>query len=212
MNDQTNLSLRELLFGDLPLESWPASGDSAGELPWSLFAQARAALEAGEPDKAIQAWVSVLGTPGLECRHYLQAWHFLRQQGAAPQADQAKYVYGVVIEVGMDEGLDVLAAYQDGTARYLNYTGAAIIWEHPNDTLDAEIGQLLRAAQEVAQRIGPWENERPGPPRSGYVRLNMLTPSGLHFGEGPYSALAQDPMGGAILNAGVALMTKMTTM
>ena len=37
-------------------------------------------------------------------------------------------VLGVIVEVGLDEGLDVLASYQDGTARYINYTGKMILW------------------------------------------------------------------------------------
>ncbi len=41
------------------------------------------------------------------------------------------------------------------------------------------------------------------------VRLNMLTPSGLHFGEGPFQVLAGDPMGGPIVAAALALMQRL---
>jgi hypothetical protein len=34
----------------------------------------------------------------------------------------------------------------------------------------------------------------------------MLTAAGLHFGEGPFDALSEDPMGGAVIAAGTELM------
>ena len=148
--------------------------------------------------------------PGLESRHYLQAWHSLRQIGVNPPADKAKVVYGVVVEVGMQNGADIVAAYEDYTARYIHNTGAGVIWEHPNDSLDLKIKDLLDAGQAVANRIGPWEQERPAPPSKDNVRLNMLTPSGLHFGYGGFQSLHNEPMGRAILDPATALMLSLT--
>jgi hypothetical protein len=152
----------------------------------------------------------ILGMQGLESRHYLQAWHFLRQLGVIPPADRAKTVYGVVVEVGMKNGADLLAAYLDHTARYLNYSGAGVIWEHPDTSLDAQMDALLSAGQAVANQIGPWDQPRPAVPGPDYVRLNMLTPSGLHFGYGPFETLAKDPMGKAIIDPATQLMVSLT--
>lgn len=110
----------------------------------------------------------------------------------------------------MQKGADLVAAYADGTARYLNYTGAGEFWEHPNDSLDAEIFALIEAGQQVANVIGPWDQERPEAPTNGNVRLNMLTPSGLHFGYGGFETLAKDPMGASLINPATALMLKLT--
>jgi len=44
----------------------------------------------------------------------------------------------------MSKGTDTLAAYEDGSARYLNFIGAAIIWEHPDTSLRAEIDDVLQ--------------------------------------------------------------------
>ncbi|MFN0215438.1 MAG: hypothetical protein ACKVT2_14365 [Saprospiraceae bacterium] len=38
----------------------------------------------------------------------------------------------------------------------------------------------------------------------------MLTPSGIHFGQGPFNALSADPMGAALINAGAALIAALT--
>jgi hypothetical protein len=134
----------------------------------------------------------------------------LRELGVTPPPEKAKIVYGVVVEVGMPQGVDIVAAYTDGTARYLNYTGAGEIWEHPNDSLDAEIFALLDAGQKVANVIGPWDKERPEAPTNGNVRLNMLTPSGLHFGYGGFQVLSNDPMGASLINTATALMVRLT--
>jgi hypothetical protein len=115
-------------------------------------------------------------------------------------------VYGVVVEVSMKQGLDIVAAYADHSARYFNYSGAAVIWENPDDSLGEEIENLLNAGKNIIHNIGPWEGERPGVPPKGQARVSMLTPSGLHFGQAPIDALANDEMGGPIIMAATNLM------
>jgi hypothetical protein len=203
------ITVRDTLFGDLPFSEWPRS-DDAREEPWTSFLRARNFLDKGDKTSAIATLQQIAGMQGLESRHYLQAWHFLRQLGVNPPADQAKIVYGMVVEVGMKNGTDTLAAYLDYTARYLNYTGAGVIWEHPDTSLDAEMDALLRAGQAVATQIGPWDQARPAAPANDYVRLNMLTPSGLHFGYGRFENLAKEPMGKAIIDPATQLMVSLT--
>jgi hypothetical protein len=152
------------------------------------------------------SWREVLAHPGLESRHYLQAWDFLRQHGQRPPPEAAKQVLGVVVEVGMPKGLDILAAYADHSARYHNFSGAGAVWERPDGSLDSLIDQLLAAGAKVAARIGPWEKARPAVPGAGEVRLSFLTPSGLHFGQGPMDTLQRDPLAGVVLQAAMPLM------
>jgi hypothetical protein len=85
-----------------------------------------------------------------------------------------------------------------------------MIWERPDKSLDDEIESLLKAGQAVANQIGPWEQVRPAAPKTDNVRLNMLTPSGLHFGYGGFETLARDPMGKAIIDPATKLMVSLT--
>jgi hypothetical protein len=207
MNETNKLpDIRETLFGDMSLSAWAGQNRSDRAEPWACFARVREDLEAGRTTQAIKQLQEITAGAGLETRHYLQAWHFLRQLGETPPASAAKQVLGVVVEVGMDDGEDLLAAYADRSARYYNYSGAAIIWEHPDDSLDRMIAELLEAGMRIIHQIGPWERTRPGPPASGEARVNLLTPSGLHFGQAPYALLAKDAMGGPILQAALNLM------
>lgn len=203
-NKNSQPAIRDTLFGDLPITSW--NGNNSSAEPWTSFQNAEKHLNLGETQLAIQELESITQTPHFESRHYVQAWHFLKQLGVMPPTDKAKEVYGVVVEVSLKEGLDIVAAYADHSALYFNYSGAAVIWENPDDSLQAEIDDLLKAGKKVIHQIGPWEAERPGVPPKGQARVSMLTPSGLHFGQAPFDALANDEMGGPIIQAATTLM------
>jgi hypothetical protein len=201
--------MRDTLYGDTPINAWPPDSAPAAE-PWASFGRARQMLARGDRDGAVAQWQRIAGTPSLESRHYVQVWNFLREQGVQPPPEQAKHVYGVVVEYMMEQGLDLLAAYEDGSARYYNYSGAGVIWEKPDNRLEAPIKLLLTVGGKVAAAIGPWEGARPGMPPKGSIRLSMLTPSGLHFGQGEFNALNADPMGKALIGAATHLMVQMT--
>lgn len=202
------MDIRNLLFGDLPSDSWPDSRVSLQPPaePWTSFVSAREFLRAGDVANAKQSLQQILAMADLESRHYLQAWHFLRALGEQPTTSEARHLYGVVVEVALEEGVDLVAAYADHSARYYNYSGAAIIWDRPNASLDEVIDKMLSAGQVVIEQIGPWEAERPPAPTPGLARINLLAPAGLHFGEASYEALSGDPMGGPVLKAAFALM------
>jgi hypothetical protein len=195
-------SIRDTLFGDAPIESWGAHSGGV----WDHFAAARVAMNAGDADAAAGHLEKVIVTPGLESRHYLQAWHFLRARGVHPPAGRAKELLGVVVEVPMEGGLDLLAAYADGSSRYYNYTGAGEVMDAPDAALREVTERLLEAGRATVKLIGPWDKERPGPPGPGMIRLNFLTPAGLHFGQGPFEAIQADPRGGAVIAAAIGLM------
>jgi len=212
MSNQSNDTLqqpaiREVLFGDLPLSQWPnESATNVDGEPWLSFVRARDQLNSGDKENSKQTLRQILVMPDLESRHYLQAWHFLRELGESPSDGEAKRLYGVVVEVALDEGLDIVAAYADHTARYFNYSGAAIVWERADESLDPAIDSLLDAGRVVADKIGPWEGTRPAAPPTGQVRISMLVPNGLHFGQGPLEALSGDPLGGPVIAAAMQLM------
>jgi hypothetical protein len=197
--------IRDTLFGDMPLAVWAGQAQNNGE-PWRGFARAKEYIEAGQPQQAIDELKEISETADFESRHYLQAWHSLNELGVSPPEHQSKEVYGVVVEVAMQGGLDIVAAYADHTARYFNFSGAAIIWENPDDSIINVVDALLDAGRNIIHNIGPWEGTRPPAPPNGQARINILTPSGLHFGQAPLNALANDGMAGPIINAASNLM------
>jgi hypothetical protein len=206
-------AVREVLFGDVPVLDWPRADSpvrTQGE--WALFAAAQEAYQRHDAAGAIASLQQVLALPDLEPRHYLQAWHFLRLLGVQPPGSEAKRVLGVVVEVALPEGLDLVAAYPNNSARYYNFSGAGVVWEQAVDLEGGPIQALLAAAQPVAAAIGPWLEARPAAPPTGMVRLNILTPSGLHFGQGDIDVFFQEPLAAPALARAYALMQALIAM
>src|ERR1700753_333584 len=88
--EPTPLPVRDTLFGDLPMDRWPEG--AAESFPWSTFAAARTDVAQGGTTAAVGHWREILGHAGLESRHYLQAWDFLRQHGQHPPPEVATQV------------------------------------------------------------------------------------------------------------------------
>ena len=205
--------IRNTLFGDVALKDLVRTHPNMTLAePWASFQRARGLRDAGDTEGARRELRPVLKMPDLETRVFLQAWHTLRELGETPPQDRANQVLGVVVEVGMPKGLDIGAAYRDHRARYFNYSGAGVLWERRDDSLDGLIDELLQAGSVVAQAIPPWTQAKPPEPKKGNVRINLLTPSGIHLGQGPVEALNQDAMGGPILSAAVGLMKRIVEM
>lgn len=200
------LEIRDTLFGDMPISQFLSISAAALALePWVSFQGAKRLIDSGERQDAAEALQHTLNMPELESRHYLQAWHFLRELGIEPPPENEKTLLGVVVEVGVEEGLDLVAAYPDHHARYYNFSGAGVVWERPNDLLDKAIDDLLRVGMATAQVIGIWKESMPWPSR-GVARINLLTQGGLRFGQGPIDAIGKDRLGGPVLASAFKLM------
>lgn len=162
-------------------------------------------LWAQTPDS--QALTNIATDQTLESRQRLLAYRKLA--GIHPITSQE--LLGVVIEVALDAGLDVLAAYKDGSARYMNHTGKLLVWDANTSESDILIEQLYAYSRKVVSQIGPWEEARkPFPSTPGTVRLSFLVSDGLYFGEGPFDVLQQDGMGGPVIASATQLMMYLT--
>ncbi len=119
-----------------------------------------------------------------------------------------KELLGVIVEVPLQNGLDVLAAFSEGGVRYLNQSGKVAIFEGRGNPVEGLAKELLTASRPVVNAIGPWEKQRLPPPKAGSVRITFLVSDGLYFGEGPFGALQNDPMAGPVLARAAQLLQK----
>lgn len=148
--------------------------------------------------------VKIVKDPHYESRKKILAYNELLRLGVKPER---KELLGVIVEVSLDNGVDVLAAYRDNTARYINYSGKMVIWENCVDQgINNKIAELIQKGEQVIMRIGPWDKKRLPPPKKGDVRLTFLVSDGLYFGQGAFNLLSKDPIGGAVLKASAELM------
>ena len=154
--------LAPLLFADTPLD-----GTTRDSLGVSTF------LKFNDREGAIRRLNSALGRNN-ESRMRLTAAATLRAWGEPVVANEP--MLGAVVEYPVETGVDYVAAYADGSARYLNYTGGAVIWDTPRiaPAIDAALITYLNSALAMlphTAETGPWS-----PATS--VRITCLTLTG----------------------------------
>jgi hypothetical protein len=197
--------IRELLFADLDAEG-ALRVFGAGPRPAPLATMATAVAR-GDKAAARVALADVL-IRHPETRLWLQAWTLARQVGL-PLSDTSDRARGVVVEMGLDEGVDTVAGFDDGSARYLNQAGGGVFWDgqaNPDLVIVAAIDALLAAGQEVVDGKAPLAALRPAPPARGAITITILTEEGFRVGMGPADELSQDRLGAPVFDAAVALM------
>lgn len=195
-DDATN-TIYELLFCD-QIQLYKPDAPAMSVYPWS-------ALFTPTPDPVDLE--KIVFDDQTESRIKLLAYDVMRRHS---HPIEEKELLGVIVEIGLDEGLDVLASYQDGTARYINYTGKMIMWDVP-DKMSAEItAQLFRDSLNIVHRIGAWTNPRRPHPSTGTVRISFLVSDGLYFGEGPVNILFNDALAAPALSSATALIQFLT--
>jgi len=194
-DDSTNL-IYHLLFCDRP-ELFRQNHQGKLESPWSeLFSD--------PPD--FDALAKIAANKNQESRVRMLAFNGLRATG---HAVAEKQYLGTIIEVGLPEGLDTLAVFADGGARYINYTGKVAVVEGKPGPFDDEITNVIEASQPIIAAIGPWDKERLPAPKEGNIRMTFLVSDGLYFGEGPIEAMQRDQMAALLIDAATRLLLKL---
>ena len=159
-------------------EAWLASEIQG--YPWVLMAAAYVKERMGEMAEAGRLLRAVTLVSN-EARVRLWAWHNLRQLGKYPSPDLARQVLGVIIEVPYEDRLDVVAAYADGTARYINHQGGMIVWDRQDEIITPRVMSVIRETQPYG---APQEDRLDEPVAPDEVRLNVLTPGGIYVWQG----------------------------
>jgi hypothetical protein len=162
-------------------------------------------LLANTPD--VHALTVISTDKTLESRQRLLAYRMLANMN---QPTGQQELLGVIVEVALESGLDVLAAFNDGTARYINHSGKLLVWDTTTIESETLIQKLYADSLKVVSQIGPWEGKRKPFPTSGMVRLSFLVSDGLYFGEGPFEVLERDGMGGPVIKSAMGLMIYLT--
>lgn len=182
-----------LLFCDEPALFRERSANSSGD--------PRTVLLADAPEES--ALLALANDARNEGRVRALAYNRLRMMGTEVPPQK---LLGVIVEVPLDDGLDVLAAFSDGGVRYLNQSGKIAVVEAEQTPLADLAKELVAVAQPIVEKIGPWKEQRLPPPKAGNVRITFLVSDGLYFGEGPYAALQADGMAGPILAKAAQLL------
>ena len=161
-------SMKELLPG-IKLDGTPG--------PFQTIADASHLADEGKKEDARLRLRSILSRPNLETRVQLWVWSALRELGEQPDPKSSGEVLGAVIEVPVQGAYDTLAAYQDGSARYLNFSGKAIFWDAPEATVKSLCQGFIDSTVPAASRATPRKSI--ALPKSG-TQVTLLTRSGIY--------------------------------
>lgn len=141
--------------------------------------------------------------PEEESRIRILAFNLLRKNNVpVPKG----ILLGVIVEVPLENGLDVLAAYPDGRVRYINQTGKMTFVEGGSPDIERLGKEIVTAALPIVKQIGPWEKARLPAPSKGNIRLTFLVSDGLYFGEGPFALMQKDQMAAPVINKAIELL------
>jgi hypothetical protein len=197
----------ELLFGDQTLDDLLTSLDkqAAADGAWILLGKAAECLRQGDVARATEVLLEVVGSPKMETRILLWSWATLRYLGVHPKSYEADDIEGVVIQVPMERGTDVLAAYADGTARYVNHSGKAIVWEITDATITGIIRKLLESCKQLWGVVGDVSGNHLV---KDMVRVTLLTLKGNRFAEASMQSLVSSPIN-QVLGVGAELMANL---
>jgi len=192
-NDPSINLVYELLFCD-DINLYKDYNIKSGSYPWNiLFSETATTADLEQ----------ILLNTDVGARVKILTYNKLQNQGL--NIDK-KILLGVIVELGLDGGLDVLASFNDGTARYINQTGKMIVWETTDEMSNSLTNALFDNSYNIVMKIGPWDKPRKSNPEKGIVRITFLVSDGLYFGEGPINVLFNDPMASPALSSAAELM------
>jgi hypothetical protein len=198
-----NPELRDLLFPDqTPAEARARFGAIEG------VNELLDAAAAGNVAKA-RSILDRMVASGAETRVRLLGWSILRAAGAVPDPATASRARGVVIDMPVEGGLDTLAGWEDGRARYFNHAGPAIVVDAPNANVHEACHDLLVATQGLADHTDVIGGPRPEPPGFGGAAIWALTDGGIHVVSRSAASMSLNPLDGPILALGVRLMQRL---
>jgi len=209
MTSMSASAFKSLLFANQKLEDLPVEEGTSTQGPlrttWTRLANAQGLLAVGRKEEAIRSLREICASPDAHTRPRLWAWFNLRRFGVVPTVADANVVRGVVLEVRINAGTDVLAAYEDNSARYLNYSGKVIVWESNDEDITNMCQKVLLLASRVKQFSA---RDYVDSSQSALLRVTLLTFDGQYRIEGdPDSPMAANEGLGQIFKCGAVLMS-----
>jgi hypothetical protein len=160
--------------------------------PWYWTVLAYAQQQLGDFMGARESLRTIFTLPELETRMVLLAWAARRELGDGPDDETANHVLGVVVEIGVDSTIVIMAGYADGTSRLLLGSGGGVLGEKEDFPPETVVGamNLVRAAQPFVSKVPLEQNQQL--PTARQVRFALLTAGGIHVAKATLDQLERE--------------------
>ncbi len=134
--------------------------------------------------------------PELPARLRILAFNYLLKKGELPVK---KELLGVILEAGVDDGLETLAAYTDYSVAYIDSRGGIKTWATLETGIRERLVNYFASAATLAEQLRPSDKPRFPPPFAGMARITLLLSDGRYFGQGPGNNLTRDVISGPLI-------------
>jgi hypothetical protein len=196
--DSANLAYNQLFCDDLNLykaefEKLPGSG-------WQRFLAKRLTQKSALEFASDQT---------LPARLRMLAFNYLLSKGSVPAK---KELLGVVLEAGIDTGLEILAIFTDRTLLYIDETGTIKNFSAGESRLQDKFLRFFAVSAALGEQLKPSDLPRFPATFPGMARITLLISDGRYFGQGPSNVLSKDKMSGPIIRQANDLLANMNSM
>jgi hypothetical protein len=132
----------------------------------------------------------------LPARLRILAYNYLAQKG---ETAPGKELLGVILEGGVDDGLETLAIYTDYQVIYIDSHGVKKQWDAAKLGFQRKLVDYFVSSAALAEQLLPSDKPRFPPTFAGMARITLLLSDGRYFGQGPGNNLSKDEMSGPII-------------
>jgi hypothetical protein len=195
----TMAHLIPFLYADQPLAELGrnVTGSAhSGDSGLTTLLQADALYAAGSDDKAADLLVRLIDGGTSPTRVKLWAAAALRNRGMMPGGPGAVEVQGVVMDVPVAGGRDLLGVYRDASARFISHSGAVAAYDGDQPAISDICRKVIAAAGSIVSGAKGFALDANSP------KVTVLTLSG------PIVAGSQSPVDD-VLRRGAALIAKL---
>ncbi len=143
---------------------------------WNKYLLARAARDRQQPDSAVLHLKAILAQAAAS-RSLLWAYNGLRELGAEIDPGAAKKVLGFVAELPGTGEKAYLAAYADGTIRFLDVNAEPVIWDTAVPKIQKYIGNIIEEGKKL--KLQSKLRKGAAPRTKTLLSISFLTPAGI---------------------------------
>ncbi len=189
----------QLLFCD-DLELYKVNTEGAPPYPLNVIY---------DQDSPVEELQGIVANRELDPRcRILASERLLKETGESIEAYE---LLAVIVEVANNGGLDTLAAFCDGTARYINYTEKMLVYEDQDEEVEALTDDLFNKSIEVVNGLAWFADERDGVlAHEGDLRMTFILTDGRCVTDLGYEEMLEDPAAREVFQAAGMLLSKLT--